>query len=214
VIVEMCMSRDVETVTPTSSLVEAIRRMAARHIRRLVVLQGPSIVGIVCHRDIVQAFPPHINPFSAVALDEAPSLGRISAVMKSPVVTIENDQPIESAAECMMEHHIGGLPVTHNRRLVGIITESDIFRTFSKLLSGHPGSTRITFDLTADQDLLSTLVATTHELGLDLASVISFRDGDRRLAVARVRGGPVNPLIESLWNSGHSVLNVLRCDAH
>ena len=209
----MCMSRDVETVAPTTSLVEGIRRMNARRIRRLVVLQNHTIVGIVCHRDIVHSFPPHINPFSVVALDEAPALGRVDAVMKSPVVTIENDQPIESAAERMTEHHIGGLPVTHNHRLVGIITESDIFRTFSKLLSGHPGSTRITFDLTADQNVLSSLVATTRELGLDLASVISFRDGDRRLAVARVRGGPVNPLIESLWNSGHSVLNVLRCEA-
>jgi acetoin utilization protein AcuB len=209
-IVEMCMSRDVEVVHPEVSLFDAIRKMTARRIRRLVVVQGRTISGIVCHRDIMSAFPSHINPFSAVALDERTSPGTVGSVMKSPVITIEADQPVEFAADLMTRNHIGGLPVTQNHRLVGIITESDIFRTFSRLFSWHSKSTRITFDLTSDEDAIASLVKMTRELGLDLLSFVTYQDGDRRLAVAHVQGIHVSHLVEQLWNSGHSVINVIR----
>lgn len=209
-IVEMCMTRDVEVIRPEASVFEAIRRMAARRIRRLVVMQARSIVGIVCHRDIVGAFPPHINPFSAVALDEAQSPATVGSVMKHPVITIEASQPVEVAADCMTRNHFGSLPVMQHNRLVGIITESDIFRTFSRLFSGQPESTRITFDLTSNEGALMSLVSMTQQLGLELTSFVSFRDSERRLAVAHVRGNHVNQLVEHLWNSGHSVMNVIR----
>jgi acetoin utilization protein AcuB len=209
-IVEMCMSRDVEVAHPEVSLFEAIRRMTSRRIRRLVIIQGRSIVGIVCHRDIVGAFPAHINPFSAVALDETTSPGTVGNVMKAPVITIEADQPVEYAADLMTRNHFGGLPVTQKGRLVGIITESDIFRTFSRIFSWHSKSTRITFDLTSDEDAIASLVTMTRELGLELLSFVSYQDGDRRLAVAHVQGIHVSHLVEKLWNSGHSVINVIR----
>lgn len=209
-IVEMCMTRDVEVVHPDVSLLDGIQRMNARRIRRLVVTQGRLISGIVCHRDIVGAFPPHINPFSAVALDQRTSPGTVGSVMKSPVITIEADQPVELAAELMTRNHIGGLPVTQRNRLVGIITESDIFRTFSRLFSWHSKSTRITFDLTTDEGAIQSLVTMTRELGLELLSFVSYQDGDRRLAVAHVQGIHVSHLVERLWNSGHSVVNVIR----
>ena len=210
-IVDMCMSRDVETIHPEASLFEGIRQMTARRIRRLVVTQGRSIVGIVCHRDIVGAFPAHINPFSPIALEASGrSPGSVEHVMKHPVITIGADQPIEHAAELMIQNHIGGLPVTTKNRLGGIITESDIFRTFSRLISVHSKATRITFDLTADEEAFAYLVNLTRELGLELLSFVSFHEGDRRLAVAHVQGVAVSELIDRLWNSGHAVANVIR----
>lgn len=87
---------------------------------------------------------------------------------------------------------------------MGIITESDIFRVFSKLLSGQPGSTRITFDITDKANALGSWVRLCEELKLELTSLITFTDGARRLAVARVKeptprasstasGTPANP---------------------
>jgi len=134
-IVDMCMTRTVETVTPETSLTQAVERMNARGIRRLVVVRGKIIVGIVCRQDIVQAFPPDLNPFSVAGVDGLPNLGTVADVMHSPAITVSADEPIEAAARRMTEHHIGGLPVVQGDRLVGIITESDIFRVFSKLLS-------------------------------------------------------------------------------
>lgn len=56
-IVDMCMTRSVETVTPETPLTEAVHRMNARNIRRLVVVKGRAILGVVCKQDIVRAFP-------------------------------------------------------------------------------------------------------------------------------------------------------------
>jgi acetoin utilization protein AcuB len=157
-IVDMCMTRSVETVTPETTLTEAVHRMNARNIRRLVVVKNRAILGMVCKQDIVRAFPPDLNPFSVAGIDALPSLGTVADVLQSPVITIEADQPIEAAARRMTEHHIGGLPVVQGDKLVGIITESDIFRVFSKLLSGQPGSIRITFDITDQAAALGSWV--------------------------------------------------------
>jgi len=208
-IVDLCMTRRVETVTPETSLGEAIRRMTECNIRRLVVVRGRAIVGMICRQDVERAYPPGLNPFSVASIDDLPSAGTVADIMHCPVVTIEADQPIEAAARRMTEHHIGGLPVVQGDKLVGIITESDIFRVFAKLLSGQPGSSRITFDITQKPDALGDLVQLCRELRLEVTSIITFNDGLRRLAVARVQGPATGRLIDRLWDTGQSVLNVV-----
>lgn len=209
-IVGMYMTRTVEVISPTTSLVDAIKKMSTRRVRRLVVTQGTSILGIVTQRNIVEAFPPHINPFSVLGADHTTVSGSIDSIMRRVVITIDEQEPIERAAELMTRHHIGCLPVTQNGVLAGIITESDIFRAFSKLLAERDGAVRITFDLTEREKVLTFLEDATHALDLDLLSFLTFHDNNRRLAVARVQGAQVDKLIDRLWESGHSVVNVLR----
>ncbi len=208
-IIDMCMTRGVETVTPETSLGDAVRRMNARNIRRLVVVKGRAVVGMICRQDVVRAFPENLNPFSVASIDALPDLGTVAEFMHSPVITIEADQPIEAAARRMTEHHIGGLPVVQGEKLAGIITESDIFRVFSKLLSGQRGSTRITFDITNKPNALGDLVQLCRDLKLEVSSIITFNDTARRLAVARVQGTNTDRLINRLWDTGQSVLNVV-----
>ena len=211
-VVGMYMSRDVEVIRPDASLSEAIRRMSRRRIRRLVIMDEGAIVGMVCHRDLVNAFPEDINPFSPVAMDRDVATGNVAAIMKHPVITVEYDRPIEYAARLMTEQHIGCLPVTMGDKLAGIITESDIFRAFTELLSARDDSVRITFSLTEGENLLSLLAEITQTYGITLLSFISCRDGDDRLAVVNVRGARVQDFVNELWKAGHSVVSVLRAD--
>jgi acetoin utilization protein AcuB len=208
----MYMSRDVEVISPEASLSEAIRRMSHRRIRRLVIMDKGAIVGMVCHRDLVNAFPDDINPFSPLAIDREVATGNVATIMKHPVITVEYDRPIEHAARLMTERHIGCLPVTMANKLAGIITESDIFRAFTELLSARDDSVRVTFSLTEGENVLSFLAETTQTYGLTLLSFISCHDGDRRLAVANVRGARVQDFVGELWKAGHSVVSVLRSD--
>ena len=208
-IVDLCMTRRVETVTPETPLGEAVQRMLDRNIRRLVVVRGRAIVGMICRQDITRAFPPGLNPFSVAGIGDLPSAGLVADFMHSPVVTIEADQPVEAAARRMTEHHIGGLPVVQGDKLVGIVTESDIFRVFAKLLSGQPGSSRITFDITQKPDALVGFVRLCGDLHLEVTSIITFNDDVRRLAVARIQGTNTDRLIDRLWDTGQSVLSVV-----
>jgi acetoin utilization protein AcuB len=211
-IVRMYMSQNVETISPDSSLGIAISKMKEHRIRRLVVTSGDSVAGIVCQHDLVRAFPNHVNPFSAMGLEEAASNSDVGSIMKHPVITVDQNSPIEHAASLMKKHHVGGLPVTNENRLVGIITESDIFRAFTKLLSGNDGSFRITFDVTEDENVLTFLATSTQKYELVLLSFISFHDNDRRMAVARVLGDQVQQFISELWESGHRVVNIVKSE--
>jgi acetoin utilization protein AcuB len=209
-IVGMYMTRDVETILPDTTLIDAIHKMSRHRIRRLVVTDEGKIVGMVCHRDLANAFPDHINPFSPVAVTKAVSADRVKKIMKHPVITIGDDKPIEQAARLMTEHRIGSLPVTCGGKLVGIITESDIFRALTRVLAGPDDSLRITFDLTESENVLSFLAEATRKYGLALSSFITFHDSDRRMAVASVRGRRVQDLVDDLWKSGHRVVSILR----
>ena len=209
-VVGMYMTRDVEVISPEDTIGDAVRKMSRRRIRRLVVTNRGVIVGTVSLRDVVNAFPAHVNPFSPAAAASPVSGDPVGGIMKHPVIAIEHDKPIEQAARLMTKHHIGSLPVTSGGKLAGIITESDIFRVLTEVLSERSDSVRITFDLTEGEDVVSFLVETARKNGLSLRSFIAFHDGDRRMAVASVQGKRVDDLVNELWKSGHRVESILR----
>jgi len=209
-IVRMYMTRDVETVEPKTHLREAIQMMTDHGIRRLIVVEGDRIVGMLCKHDLIKAFPHHVNPFSAMGLDDPVGRLWVSSAMTSSVISIDSNEPLENASALMMKHHIGGLPVTSNGKLVGVITESDIFKNLTKLLAGHGNSIRITLDITESENVLSFLEDLSHQFNFAILSFISFHEGDRQLAVVRVRGGEEERFEKKLWSSGFTILNIVR----
>lgn len=202
-IVSMYMSEGVEIIGPAASPRDAIGTMRKKGIRRLVVTQAEEVVGMVCHRDLTRA---------AERLGTNKQVAKLSEIMKAPVITVSQDEPIENAARLMTRHHIGSLVVLHAGKLVGIITESDIFRAFTYLLTGHGNSARITFDITKGDDVLDYLVMKTRGMDLKLRSFLTFQDGERLMAVARIRGDRLKEMVDELWDSGHLVVNVVYLD--
>jgi acetoin utilization protein AcuB len=213
-IVSMWMTRDVVTIGPQTSAIDAAKLMAGRHIRRLPVVEtsanGPQVVGIVSARDIFHAFPPDVNPFAVLVPATSRSLVTVEHMMSGQVQTIAPEAPIEAAAELMAERKIGALPVVRNGLLAGLITESDIFRAFASFFSSAQCSARITFDISVDEDVFDWLNRETKRRNLRIISLISSQQNNVPVCVARVAGQAVDELLEDLWNSGHRVLNVLR----
>ncbi len=204
------MSRNVETISPETTLSDAIKKMRECRIRRLVVTSAEAVVGIVCQHDLADAFPHHVNPFSLFAMEETVASVPVQSIMNCPVITIDKTEPIEHAALLMTKHHVGGLVVIHHEKLAGIITESDIFRAFTKLLAGSGKSIRITFDITENENILSFLAKTIPKHRLTLLSFISFHDQENRIVVARIRGERIKEFVDELWTSGHLVLDIIH----
>ena len=202
-IVKMYMSKKVKTIEPNASLNDAVKLMRTFRIRRLVVVQDGEILGILCHRDLTTA---------AEQRSAGKAVSKVLHVMKSPVRTIAAEEPVEKAAMLMTRFHIGGLPVVNKGELVGIITESDIFRALTSLLAGNGNSARITFDITNGSDVLKYLVDKSNEMKLDIRSFLTFEDGERMMAVARVRGHGARAFVDELWDSGHTVVNIIWLD--
>ncbi|HET9339811.1 MAG TPA: CBS domain-containing protein [Casimicrobiaceae bacterium] len=114
------MSSPVVTVSRDTTHQKALELMQQKRLRRLPVLdRARRLVGIVAERDLLLAATRY--PSAAIEVGE---------VMATRLVTASPGMDLTGAARLMLEHRVGGLPVVEDGALVGIITESDIFRRF------------------------------------------------------------------------------------
>ncbi|MBN1219427.1 MAG: CBS domain-containing protein [Anaerolineae bacterium] len=122
------MTRDIVTVAPEMRMTEAHQLMLDRKIRRLPVVRNKHLVGIVTRGDIRGAEPSEASSLNMWEMNYLISKLRVKDVMARTLVTIPVDATIADAAQLMLERKVSGLPVVDNNKVVGIITESDIFR--------------------------------------------------------------------------------------
>ena len=122
------MTRNVVTITPRTTLPEASKLMHAKHFRRLPVVDNGKLVGIVTLGDIREASPSDATSLSIYEMNYL--LARLTAdqIMTRDPITVKPTSAIYEAAKLMLTYKIGGLPVVDDGRVVGIITETDIFR--------------------------------------------------------------------------------------
>jgi acetoin utilization protein AcuB len=124
------MSREVLTVTPQTEFHRALDLMRGRNVHHLPVVDGGRVVGMAAERDLLLAAA---NYGSA----EVP----VGEIMSAPAVCIAEDALLKDAARLLVEKHIGSLPVVDaNGTLVGIITETDIFKIAAGMLRARPAT--------------------------------------------------------------------------
>jgi acetoin utilization protein AcuB len=123
------MTRDVITIAPDTSLKEAHDIMNSRSIRRLPVVTQDKVAGIVTLGDIRGAEPSKASSLSVWEVHHLLTRLKVSEIMTRNPVTIRQTASVGEAARIMLEKKFSGLPVVDDAgHLVGIITESDIFR--------------------------------------------------------------------------------------
>jgi len=123
------MTREVITITPETSLKEAHDIMNAKSIRRLPVVLHGRVLGIVTLGDIRGAEPSKASSLSIWEMNDLLANLKVSEIMTHNPATIHENESIGEAARFMLEKKFSGLPVVdESGKLVGIITESDIFR--------------------------------------------------------------------------------------
>ncbi|MDX1520939.1 MAG: CBS domain-containing protein [Anaerolineae bacterium] len=128
-LVKNWMTRDVVTITPDTSLPETHRLMTDYHIRRIPVVHDGTLVGIVTLGDVREAEPSDATSLSIWEMNYLLSKLKIESVMTKNPITISPYATISEAAWTMLEYKVSGLPVVNeDRKVIGIITESDIFR--------------------------------------------------------------------------------------
>jgi CBS domain-containing protein len=134
------MTLDPVTINPGLSVSGAYRLMKERGIRRLPVVEGNRLVGIVTLGDLREAAAcpeANLNIFEMAFHMERFT---VMQIMTHQVITVTPDTPIKVACELLLKHKIGGLPVVADGRLVGILTESDIFRLVAQHWSENKGA--------------------------------------------------------------------------
>ncbi|MFP3854179.1 MAG: CBS domain-containing protein [Anaerolineales bacterium] len=166
------MSKPVITVSPDTSIQEALNRMHANHIRRLPVLNNKGkLLGIITEQDLLHASPSDATSLSIWEMKFLLSKIQISEVMSKEVVTVNHDTPVEVAARIMADRKIGGLPVLQNGELTGIITETDLFRIFLEMLGAYNAGIRVTVLIPNIPGELSQITTAIHDAGGNIISL-------------------------------------------
>ncbi|HET9912485.1 MAG TPA: CBS domain-containing protein [Anaerolineales bacterium] len=123
------MTREVITISPNTTLAEAHKTMQEKRIRRLPVVDHDRIVGIVTLGDVRAAEPSRASSLSIWEMNDLLAKLKVAEVMTRHPMTIGQNASIGEAARIMLDNKFSGLPVVdESAHLVGIITESDIFR--------------------------------------------------------------------------------------
>jgi len=169
------MTRNPVTILETASINDGLHLMREWKIRRLPVLDGSGkMVGIVSDKDLLHAAPSPATSLSVYELHYLLAKLTIKQVMSSPVITVDADTPVEEAACVMADNKIGGLPVLQNRALVGIITETDIFKVLLELLGARTPGVRVTVTVKEAKGVLAQITRILSDLGANIVSVGAY----------------------------------------
>ena len=204
------MTANVLTVTPTTTLGEALRITREQGIRHLPVVDNGKLVGLLSDRDLRLAAPPAWASDTDYAQLRATFVEKkISDVMTAhAIISTTEITPIEDAARLMYEHRIGCLPVMRGNDLVGILTETDVMRAFVELFGSGDGTSRIEVLIPNRPGELSRVV---RAIGVDFKMNISGLvmppkiTGDDALIIARVQADNVDALVDHLRRIGYKV---------
>jgi acetoin utilization protein AcuB len=139
------MMRNPLTLQPDVPIHDALAVMRREKVRWVpVVDKKGKLVGVVTHNDLMQASPSPATSLTMWEVSYLLSKVTLQEVMKKDVVTATEDMPLEDAARIMVDRQISCLPVMRGDALVGLITESDIFKVFLELLSAREKGVRMT----------------------------------------------------------------------
>src|SRR5574339_1035283 len=164
------MSRPVISVSPDDPINEVLAMFRNEHIRRAPVMKEGKLLGIVSERDLLNASPSSVTTLSVWELNYLISKVKVKTVMTKKVISVDKDTPIEEAARIMADQKIGGLPVTSAGKVVGIITETDLFKIFLELMGARQKSLRVTVTIAEKPGTLEKLTKAIAQNGGNFVS--------------------------------------------
>jgi acetoin utilization protein AcuB len=137
------MSSPVISVTPETPVHDALVMFKKEHIRRAPVIKDGKLLGIVTENNLLNASPSPATTLSVWEMNYLMSKVTVKQVMNKKVKTIDINTPIEEAARIMADSEIGGLPVTREGKIVGMITETALFKVFLELMGAREKGIRV-----------------------------------------------------------------------
>lgn len=186
------MTIHVHTVMPDDTISDALCLMRQKKIKHLpVVTADRQVAGIVSDRDIKEYIPSKGTSLDIYELNYLLARTNVDGIMKSPVLTAAPDMTVEEAAMIMHDKDIGCLPVVEDKKLVGIISDTDIFRVLIEITGVRSGGHRIAAVIDDASGSIKVLADVIREHGFRLQSIMSTSEKappGKRYVVIRTRG--------------------------
>ena len=168
------MARNPVTITEDTSMIKAIHIMKERRFRRLPVVAQGKLVGMVTDRDLKEASPSKATTLDVHELYYLLAELQVQEIMSRNPISVSQDDTVEHAAQIMLEHTISGLPVVDEQdRVVGIITQSDVFRVFMHITGILQGGVQFALRLEDRPGLIKEVVDLLRARGARFVSLLS-----------------------------------------
>jgi len=205
------MSKHPITITADVHIDEALKMMRDNKVRRLPVIDKDSqLMGIVSEMDLLYASPSPATSLSVYEIHYLMARITVQDVMTKEVISIEENTPLEEAARIMVDNKIGGLPVVRNGTVVGIITETDLFKIFLELLGAREKGVRLTLQVPNEKGVLASITSQIAQMGGDIISLGTFLGEDPTEGLLTVKVAEVSQdrLVEALATSERKLVDV------
>jgi len=209
------MTKDPVVIHDDTPIDEAMKVMRDNKVRRLPVLNKKgALVGIVSERDLLYASPSPATSLSIYELHYLLSKIKVASVMTKEVITVTEDTPLEEAARIMADNKIGGLPVVSDGELMGIITETDLFKIFLELLGAREMGVRLTMLVPDKKGMLAKVTGKIAELGGNIVSLGTFlgEDPTNALLTIKVQDVEEKDLVKAMEPLAMEMVDVRVCE--
>jgi acetoin utilization protein AcuB len=177
---------------PKTNYNEALRLMQQNHIKHLPVVDSQNkLVGIVTQGDMLRAEPSPVTTLSVYEIASLLEKVTMKKIMTSPVFAVDETCSITNAANFMLANEIDCLPVVRDGKLVGIITDTDIFKTFVEITGGTQSGSHIEARVPNQKGTLAPFIqALTNADSYIVSVTIAYEDGGNYGIVdVKERGG-------------------------
>jgi len=200
-------------ISPDTTIAEAVQMMRDHSIRRLPVMSRGKLVGIVTERDLSEVSPSPATSLSVFEINYLLAKTKIKDILpkNSQVITVGPDAFIEEAARLMRVHKVGGIPVMENGKLVGIITETNIFDALIDMLGVYRKGARIDMKVEDRVGVVAEISSIIASHNISIENIVLYADmvqGDYNL-ILRIDTEDPKEVVEELKSKGYQIQSVI-----
>lgn len=201
------MTAEVITISEETKILEALDLMKDHQIHRLPVTKDGQIKGLVTEGIIQENSPSTATSLSIHEINYLLTKTAVGDIMLKNVITIAPDALLEEAADTMRKNQVSVLPVIGtDHKLVGIITEKDIFAAFLDLLGYYNQGTRVVVDIKDDHTgILEKLTHLFTEEQMNIDQIAVYRQAGLTQVVIQVASVEVAKIKQKLMDNGYTV---------
>lgn len=205
------MTANPYTIAYNASINDLLELMRTKNLKRVPVVKGEEVVGIVTDGDLHKVSPTKATSLSIYEVNYILSKLTVKDAMTKNVITISPDALLEEAAVLMRENRISTLAVVKDKKLVGIITESDIFDAFIDILGSREVGSRITIESLDVPGALANITEIFRDYDSNITHIVAFKgSADKRDIVIRTNTINTEAIEQKLAENGYPIKHVMR----
>ncbi|WP_226656246.1 acetoin utilization AcuB family protein [Pseudalkalibacillus hwajinpoensis] len=205
-VIEEIMNRNVFSLEENQTIADAIILMREKNIRHLPIVNTVGeLVGIVSDRDLKDASPSILdaNPNKEVLQSQ------LSSIMKKNVITAHPLDFVEEISTIFYEQRISSIPIVENRKVIGMVTETDMLHTLILLTGAHQPSSHIEVQVANVSGQLADITQIIKKRNVNIISVLVYpcsHDEKYKNIVFRIQTMNPTSVVNDIKKEGYEVL--------